>query len=33
MLKGYDFNADFTKKVATYECTICGDTYTEEMDF
>lgn len=26
-------NADFTKKVATYECTICGDTYTEEMDF
>ena len=33
VLKGYDFNADFTKKVATYECTICGDTYTEEMDF
>ena len=33
VLKGYDFNADFTRKVATYECTICGDTYTEEMDF
>ena len=33
VLKGYDFNADYTKKVAAYECTICGDTYTEEMDF
>ena len=33
VLKGYDFNADYTKKVAIYECTICGDTYTEEMDF
>ncbi len=32
-LQGYDFNEDFTKKVATYKCTVCGDTYTEEMDF
>ena len=29
----YSFNDSFTKKIATYTCSGCGHTYTEELDY
>ena len=29
----YSFNADFTKRIATYTCSICQDSYSVEEDY
>ena len=29
----YSFNEDYTKRLATYTCSLCGDSYTVEEDY